>query len=57
MTQDGVCLPRIVVAVVAEENDFAANLALQPPGRLDFGKQVALRKKPARLLAKTNDRF
>jgi hypothetical protein len=57
MTQNGFRLARVVVAVVAEENDFAANLALQPSRRLDFCKQVALQEEPARLLAKTNDRF
>jgi len=41
---------------VAEEENLAADFLLQPPGGLDFGKQVALREKPARLLAKANDR-
>ena len=56
MAQDGFGFARIVVAVVVEENDFAADLRLQPPGRLDFGKQEPSREKSARLLAETNDR-
>ena len=44
-----------MVAVVAEEDDFAAELRLQAPGRLDFGHQEPFREKPARLLAETND--
>jgi hypothetical protein len=46
---------RIMVAVVAEENNFAAHLPLQPAGRLDFRKQESSREKSARLLAETND--
>ena len=30
---------RVVVAVVVEENNLAADFRLQPPGRLDFGEQ------------------
>jgi hypothetical protein len=41
---------------VAEVNDFAADFSLEPPGRLDFGKQEAPREKSARLLAETDDR-
>jgi len=44
-----------MVAVVIEENNFAAELRLQPVGGLDFGHQEALREKPARLLAKADD--
>ena len=55
MAEDGLGFARIVVAVVIEENDFAAHFLLQPPGRLDFGGQKTFREKPARLLAKTND--
>ena len=55
MAQDGLRLARVVVAVVAEINDFAADFRLQPPGRLDFGNQEPPREKPARLLAETND--
>jgi hypothetical protein len=44
-----------VVAVVVEENNFAADLALQPTGGLKFCEQKPLREKPARLLAKTDD--
>ena len=55
MAQNGLRFARVMVAVVAEEDDFAADLRLQPPGRLDFGKQKPPRKKPARLLAEAND--
>jgi hypothetical protein len=57
MTQDSLRFPRVMVAVVTEKNDLAANFLLQPPGRLDFGKQEPSREKPARLLAETDDRF
>ena len=55
MAQDRFGFARIVIAVVAEENDLAADFRLQPPGRLDFGDEKAFREKPARLLAETND--
>jgi hypothetical protein len=47
--------PRVVVAVVAKEDDLAADFLLPPPRRLDFGEQEAAREKPARLLAETDD--
>ena len=53
MAQDGFCFTRIVIAVVAEENNFAANFFLQPPRCLDFGKQKSFWEKPAGLLAET----
>ena len=56
MAQDGLGFARVVVAVVAEEDDFAAEFRLQSPGRLDFGDQEPFREKPARLLAETDDR-
>ena len=55
MAQDGLGFARIVVAVVVEEDDLAADLRLQPPGGLDFGDQEPLREEPARLLAETDD--
>ena len=56
MAQNGLRFSRVVVAVMAEENDFAADFLLQPPGRLDFGEQEPSREKPARLLAETDYR-
>jgi hypothetical protein len=56
MAEERLGFARIMVAVVAEENNFAADLRLQPAGRLDFGNQEPFREKPARLLAETNDR-
>jgi len=44
-----------MIAVVVEENNLAADLALQPSGGLKLGKQKPLRKKPARLLAKADN--
>jgi hypothetical protein len=55
MTQDGLCFARVVVAVVTEENNFAADFLLQPPRCLDFCIEKASRKKSARLLSETND--
>src|ERR1035437_5327740 len=56
MAQDGLCFARIVIAVVTEENDFAADFFLQPPRGLDFCNEEAARKKSAWLLSETNDR-
>ncbi len=56
MAQGGLRFARVVVAVVVEEDDLAADLRLQPPGRLDFGDEESLREKPARLLAEADDR-
>ena len=56
VAQDGLGLARIVVAVVAEEDDLAADLGLEPPGRLDLGDEEAPREKPAGLLAEADDR-
>ena len=39
MTQNGLGFARVMVAVVTEENDFAADFGLEPPGRLDFGNE------------------
>ena len=55
MAQNGFRFARIVVAVVKEENNFAADFFLQPPRGLDFGNEKSFRKKSARLLAKTDD--
>ena len=56
MAQDGLGFARIVVAVVVEENDFAADFCLQPAGGQDFGNEKPLREKSAGLLAETDDR-
>jgi hypothetical protein len=42
---------------MAEKDNLAADFILQPTGRLDFCEQETSREKPARLLAKTDDRF
>ena len=56
MTQNGLGFARIVVAVVAEKNNFTADFFLQPARGLDFGDEEAFREKPAGLLAETDDR-
>ena len=56
MAQDGLGLARVVVAIVIEEDDFAADLLLEAAGGLDLGDEEAFREKSAGLLAKTNDR-
>jgi hypothetical protein len=57
MTQGGSGFARIVVAIVAEEDNLAANFLLQSPGGLDFRDKVTSREEPARLLAEADDRF
>src|SRR4051794_22764857 len=49
-------LPRVVVAVVKEEHDLAADLALQAAGGRDFRKKKSFRKEAARLLTEADDR-
>ena len=48
-------LAEVVVAVVAEEDDLAADLRLQPPRRGDLGVEKAPREEAARLLAEADD--
>src|SRR5262249_45234944 len=55
MAQEGFRFARIVIAVVIEKNDFAAQFLLKPPRGLDFGEQKSPRKKTAGLLAEAND--
>src|ERR1035437_445955 len=55
MAQNGLRFTRVMVAVVAKKDDFAAGLRLQAPGRLAFCKKETSREQPARLLAETND--
>ena len=57
MAQDRPRLARIVVAVVAEEDDSPADLRLQPPGGLDLGDEEPPREKAAGLLAESDDRL
>ena len=55
IAQDGYSLPRVVIAIVIEENDFASDFSLQPARGLDFCVEEAARENPARLLAEAND--
>jgi hypothetical protein len=50
-------LAAIVIAVMKEEDDLAANLLLQPARGRDFSIEKSLRKKPARLLPEADDRL
>src|SRR5436190_14731603 len=56
VSQNGSCLARVMIAVVKEKDDFSADLLLQAASRHDFSEQESLGKKPARLLAETNNR-
>ncbi len=55
IAQNGNRLPRVVVAIVIEENDFASDFSLQPARGLDFCVEEAAREDPARLLTEAND--
>ena len=55
VAQGGAGLAEVVVAVVAEEDDLAADLRLEPPRRGDLGVEVAPREEAARLLAEADD--
>src|SRR5262249_5214779 len=57
MAQDRAGLAGVVVAVVVEEHDAAADLRLQPPRRPDLGHEEAPREEPARLLAEGDHRL
>jgi hypothetical protein len=46
-----------VIAVVEKEDDFAADLALEPTRGDDLCVEKALRKKTTGLLTETDDRF
>ena len=56
MAQDGSGFPRVMVAVVAEEDDLPAEFRLQAAGGADLGEEEAPREKPAGLLAEANHR-
>ncbi len=56
VVQRGARLSEVVVAVVAEVNNLAAELCLQPTGRGDLGVEEATGEKAARLLSEANDR-
>src|SRR5207245_6821379 len=49
-------LARVMIAVVEKKDDFSADLFLETPGCQNLSDQITLRKKSARLLAKTNNR-
>jgi hypothetical protein len=36
--QNGSCLPRVMIAVVTEKDDFSADLLLQPASRHNFSE-------------------
>jgi hypothetical protein len=55
MAKDGFGFARVMVAVVVEEDDFAADFGLQAAGGLDFGEEEAPGKESAGLLAETDD--
>ena len=57
VAQNGRGLPWIVVAVVKEENDLTADLALEPASGHDFGPEKTFWEKPAGLLAEADDRL
>src|SRR6185312_7955020 len=56
MAQDRACLARIVVAVVAEIHDTAADLRLQASRGPDLGHEEPPREEAAGLLAERDDR-
>ena len=47
---------RIVIAVVVEENDFAADFGAEAPGRQNLGDEEPFGEYPAWLLAEADDR-
>ena len=55
MTKDCLGFSRVVIAVVAEEDDLAADFGSKAAGSPDFGGEKAFRKESARLLAEAND--
>ena len=55
MAQGRPGLAEVVVAVVTEEDDLAADLRLEPPRRGDLGVEVPPGEKAARLLAEADD--
>src|SRR5262245_38748997 len=57
VSQNGSCLARVMIAVVKEKNDFAADLLLQMASRRNFSEQESLGKKSVRLLPETNNRL
>src|SRR5262245_19079572 len=57
ISQNGTCLTWVMIAVVTEKNDFAADLLLQTAGGRNFSEQESFGKKSAGLLAETNNRM
>ena len=56
MAQQRPGFARVVVAVVIEKNDLAADLLLKFPRGLDLGEEESSREESARLLAEADDR-
>src|SRR5207244_10182872 len=55
MPQRGLRLARVMVAVVVKEDNFTADLGLEPPGGHKFGMEEPTREETAGLLAEAND--
>src|SRR6185295_4756312 len=55
MPQNGPRLARVVIAVVIEEDNLAADLFLQAASGLEFGEEEALGEDSAGLLAEADD--
>jgi hypothetical protein len=55
MTQQGFRFAGVVIAVVKEKDDFAADFGFEASRGLDFRIQKAFGEEPARLLAETDD--
>ena len=55
VSQNGNRLARVMITIVKEKDDVSANLFLETPGRQNLSDQEPLGKKPARLLAETNN--
>jgi hypothetical protein len=56
LAQRGDGLARIVIAVVQEKDNLAADFLLQPARARDFGVKKSFGEKSARLLAEADDR-
>ncbi len=56
VSQNGNRLARVMITVVKEEDDVSADFVLETSSRQNLSEQKSLGKKPARLLAETDDR-
>src|SRR5579872_4196939 len=54
VADDGLGFARIVIRIVAKEDDSTADFLLQPQSGPNLRHEVAAREEPARLLAKAN---